>query len=71
MVGRKAEQRGKVRPGNVKLFFEKFKLVLKAQKGTKAEFCVDERWSGWMIVDISPPINVTKLFCTEWNALTD
>ena len=69
MVGRKAEQRGKVRPGNVKLFFEKFKLVLKAQKGTKAEFCVDERWSGWMIVDTSPPINVKKLFCTEWQAV--
>ena len=51
-MGRKEEQRGKLVPVRAVALFEKFKLVLKAQKGTKAEFCVDERWSGWMIVDI-------------------
>ena len=56
MVGRKEEQRGKVRPGKVKLFLEKFKLVLKAQKGMRAEVHGDEMCGGWLIVDVPAPI---------------
>ena len=42
-MGRKEEQRGKVRPGNDKLFFETLRSVLYAQKGIKAEPQVDAR----------------------------
>ena len=61
MVGRKEEQRGKVRPGKVKLFLEKFKLVLQAQKGMRAEVQVDEMCTGWLIVDSGSPV-LRKLF---------
>ena len=56
MVGRKEEQRGKVRPGKVRLFLDKFKLVLKAQKGMRAEVHVDEMCTGWLIVDAGFPV---------------
>ena len=56
MVERKEEQRGKVRPGNVRLFFEKFKLVLKAQKGMKGELRFDEMCIEWLIVDARSPV---------------
>ena len=56
MVGRKEEHRGKVRLGKVKLFLEKFKLVLKAQKGMKAEVQVDEKCTGWLIVEARSPV---------------
>lgn len=56
MVGWKEEQRGKVRPGKVRLFLEKFKLVLEAQKGMRAELHVDEMCAGWMIVDARSPV---------------
>ena len=56
MVGRKEEQRGKVRPGKAKLFLEKFKLVLYAQKGMRAEVHVDEMCTGWLIVDTRSPV---------------
>ena len=36
-MGRKEEQRGKVIPGNDKLFFETLRSVLYAQKGMKEE----------------------------------
>ena len=54
MVGRKEEQRGKLRPGKVKLFLEKFRLVLYAQNGMRAE--VDEMCTGWLIVDTRSPV---------------
>ena len=56
MVGRKEEQRGKVRPGKVRLFLEKFKLVLKARKGMRAKVHVDEMCTGWLIVDARSPV---------------
>ena len=42
-MGRKEEQRGKVRPGSDKLLFETLRSVLYAQKGIKAELQVDTR----------------------------
>ena len=61
MVGRKEEQRGKVKPGKVKLFLEKFKLVLKAQKGMKAELSFDKMCTGWLTVDKPEPADYFAL----------
>ena len=42
-MGRKEEQRGKVMPGRVRLFFVKLRSDLYAQNGTKAELQGDIR----------------------------
>ena len=43
-------------PGRVRLFFEMFKSVLKAQNGMNAELQVDIKCGGWLAWDGSPPM---------------